>query len=69
VARILEWLTGASDIPPAYTLGTQPGDLVGGRGPVVRTPAAIAAAAARAQGNAGAQAALEWAAGQRTDRR
>lgn len=37
VLKILEWLTGADDVPPTYTRGTQPGDLVGGRGPVVRS--------------------------------
>ena len=36
VLEILEWLTGASDLPPTYTHGTEPGDLTGGRGPVVR---------------------------------
>jgi hypothetical protein len=37
VLKILEWLTGADDLPPTYTRGTEPGSLVGGRGPVVRT--------------------------------
>ena len=36
VLRVLEWLTGVSDLPPVYTAGTEPGDLTGGRGPVVR---------------------------------
>jgi hypothetical protein len=36
VMKVLEWLIGADDVPPVYTAGTEPGDLVGGRGPVVR---------------------------------
>jgi hypothetical protein len=36
VLRLLEWLTGADDQPPTYQDTTQPGDLVGGRGLIVR---------------------------------
>jgi hypothetical protein len=36
VLKVLEWLTGADDAPPTYQLETQPGDLVGGRGLIVR---------------------------------
>jgi hypothetical protein len=36
VLKILEWLTGADDKPPTYRRETEPGDLVGGRGRVVR---------------------------------
>jgi hypothetical protein len=41
VLKILEWLTGADDRPPTYGRQTEPGDLVGGRGRIVRTEAAI----------------------------
>lgn len=41
VLKILEWLTGADDVPPVYTRGTEPGSLVGGRGPVVRSYTAV----------------------------
>lgn len=34
--EILEWLTGADDEPPTYRRETQPGDLVGGRGLIIR---------------------------------
>jgi hypothetical protein len=63
IIRILEWLTGASDLPPAYTRGTGPGDLVGGRGPVVRTPAETAAAAARARAQRDAGDTAGWGSG------
>lgn len=46
---ILEWLSGASDLPPTYTRGTEPGSLTGGRGPVVRPYAVILAMTARAR--------------------
>lgn len=36
VLDILEWLTGVSDLPPTFRIDTQPGDLMRGRGPVVR---------------------------------
>jgi len=36
VLKVLEWLTGADDRPPACCPGTEPGDLVGGRGLIVR---------------------------------
>lgn len=36
VLNLLEWLTGVDDEPPAYRRETQPGDLVGGRGLIVR---------------------------------
>jgi hypothetical protein len=38
---ILEWLTGAKDRPPTYCPETQPGDLVGGRGRIVRPDSQI----------------------------
>jgi len=63
VARILEWLTGASDLPPAYTSGTEPGDLAGGRGPVVRTAAETSAAAARARAQRDAGDTAGWGSG------
>jgi hypothetical protein len=34
--EILEWLTGAYDKPPTYRRETKPGNLVGGRGLIVR---------------------------------
>lgn len=34
--ELLEWLTGAHDDPPTYRRETQPGDMVGGRGLIVR---------------------------------
>jgi hypothetical protein len=49
IQTLLEWLTGASDRPPAYAAGTQPGDITGGRGLIVRTPAETAAMAALAR--------------------
>jgi hypothetical protein len=82
VRAVLAWLTGESDLPPAYTAGTRPGDLVGGRGPVVRDHAAITAMAARARSqlaaddtgwgsgpgwHEGAIATLNWAAGESPD--
>jgi len=36
VLEVLEWLTGADDCPPTYCRETEPGDLVGGRGRIVR---------------------------------
>jgi len=36
VIDVLEWLTGADDCPPTYCRETEPGDLVGGRGRIVR---------------------------------
>jgi hypothetical protein len=36
VLKILEWLTGADDKPPTYRRETEPGDLVGGRGLIIR---------------------------------
>ena len=49
VRAVLAWLTGESDLPPVYTAGTRPGDLVGGRGPVVRDHAAITTMTSRAR--------------------
>jgi hypothetical protein len=49
VLELLEWLTGADDIPPTYSHGTQPGDLVGGRGRIVRPDAQIRSMLALAQ--------------------
>src|ERR1700761_4936453 len=39
VIELLEWLTGACDVPPTYCRETEPGDLVGGRGRIVRSDA------------------------------
>lgn len=36
VSKLLEWLTGADDRPPTYGRDTEPGDLVGGRGRIIR---------------------------------
>lgn len=36
ILRLLQWLTGENDKPPTYRRETQPGDLVGGRGLIVR---------------------------------
>jgi hypothetical protein len=36
ILKILQWLTGADDKPPTYCRETEPGDLVGGRGLIVR---------------------------------
>jgi hypothetical protein len=41
VVNLLEWLTGRSDTPPTYCREAEPGDLVGGRGPIVRPDADI----------------------------
>jgi hypothetical protein len=41
VLKLLEWLTGADDIPPTYRRETEPGDLVGGRGRIIRSAAEI----------------------------
>jgi hypothetical protein len=49
VRTVLAWLTGETDVPPVYTAGTRPGDLTGGRGPVVRDHAAITAMTSRAR--------------------
>lgn len=37
VVGLLDWLTGADDRPPTYGRQTQPGDLVDGRGRIVRS--------------------------------
>jgi hypothetical protein len=47
--KILEWLTGSDDRPPTYCPATQPGDLVGGRGRIVRSDAQIRSMLALAQ--------------------
>jgi hypothetical protein len=49
VLKVLEWLSGASDLPPTYTRGTEPGSLTGGRGPIVRPYAVILRMTARAR--------------------
>jgi hypothetical protein len=49
VLKILEWLTGTDDRPPTYCRDTQPGDLVGGRGGIVRPVAEIQRMIAMAQ--------------------
>ncbi len=36
VLEVLKWLTGVDDVPPTYCRETQPGDLVGGCGQIVR---------------------------------
>jgi hypothetical protein len=41
VLNLLEWLAGADDRPPTYCRETLPGDLVGGRGRIVRPHAEI----------------------------
>jgi len=41
VLNVLEWLTGIRDRPPTYCRETEPGDLVGGRGRIVRADAEI----------------------------
>lgn len=41
VLKVLDWLTGADDLPPTYGEETEPGDLVGGRGRIVRSDAEI----------------------------
>jgi hypothetical protein len=47
--KILEWLTGSDDRPPTYCAATQPGDLVGGRGRIVRPDTQIRSMLALAQ--------------------
>jgi hypothetical protein len=47
--ELLEWLTGADDCPPTYCPATQPGDLVSGRGYIVRSDAQIRSMLALAQ--------------------
>jgi hypothetical protein len=51
VIDLLEWLTGTSDVPPTYCRETEPGDLVGGRGRIVRADADIRRILALAQAN------------------
>lgn len=63
VLKILEWLTGADDVPPTYTRGTQPGDLVGGRGPVVRSYTQVRTMAARAREQLAAGDTTGWGSG------
>ena len=47
--KVLEWLTGADDKPPTYCRETEPGDLVGGRGLIVRPYLEIQRMIARAR--------------------
>lgn len=49
IRKVLEWLTGVSDRPPTYCRETEAGDLVGGRGRVVRPDADIRRMIARAR--------------------
>jgi hypothetical protein len=65
VLKLLEWLTGADDIPPTYCRETEPGDLVGGRGRIVRPAAEIGhilqlARAKLAAGQAGQGLGADW---------
>jgi hypothetical protein len=81
VLPILEWLTGADDLPPTYQRDTQPGDLVGGHGRIVRayitTRSMILAARDKistgqtshgygADWHQGVIATIEWVEGERT---
>lgn|ERR1022692_3423315 len=50
VLELLKWLTGAQDNPPTYCRETEPGDLVGGRGRIVRPEAEIRRMLALAEG-------------------
>jgi hypothetical protein len=52
ILKLLEWLTGADDLPPTYSRNTQPGDLVGGRGVIVRPYAELTRVMARARAQA-----------------
>lgn len=63
VLEVLEWLAGITDQPPVYTAGTQPGDLTGGRGPVVRTADDIAGTLTRATRQASAGDTAGWGSG------
>jgi hypothetical protein len=82
VLKLLQWLTGADDRPPTYCRETQPGDLVGGRGRIVRADAEIGAMlqmareklaagqtsyALGADWHQGVIATLEWALGGRAE--
>jgi len=80
VLTVLEWLTGVDDRPPTYCRETEPGDLVGGRGRIVRPDAEIRRMTALAKAklaagqtsyalgadwHQGVIATLEWALGDR----
>ena len=80
VLRLLEWLTGADDMPPTYQHETEPGDLVGGRGRIVRPYIEIRSMVLQARGkistgqtshgygtpwHQGVIATIEWAEGER----
>ncbi len=41
ISDLLEWLVGKTDVPPTYCRETGPGDLVGGRGRIVRSDAEV----------------------------
>jgi hypothetical protein len=49
VHDLLQWLIGTTDLPPTYCRDTEPGDLVGGRGRIVRPEADIRRMLAQAQ--------------------
>jgi len=68
VLELLRWITGKTDKPPAYSDGTLPGDLVGGRGVIVRSTADLTALATAARTGTGPRATavaatLAWLAG------
>jgi hypothetical protein len=82
ILKILQWLTGADDKPPTYCRETEPGDLVGGRGLIVRPSAEIrrmlqmareklaagqTSHALGADWHQGVIATLEWALGDRAE--
>lgn len=82
VLKMLDWLTGTDDRPPTYCRETEPGDLVGGRGQIVRPDVEIRrmiltareklAAGQTSYGlgadwHEGVIATLEWASGDRAE--